>query len=118
MSIPSWPISLPQALEVSGYSEEAPNLTISSQPDIGPAKVRRRSTAGIRPVSGTITLTKEELETLKAFFMSDLLGGALRFAWREPLDADKSVEMRFVDPPSWTCSEGLFLVVLSLEILP
>lgn len=118
MSIPAWPSSLPQRLMKENYNEQSPSLTISSQPDGGPAKVRRRFTAGVRSVKGQIRLTEEQLRSFIDFRDNDLLGGALRFTWTDPLDATKAVEMRFVDPPSWTASSGFFIVQLSLEILP
>jgi hypothetical protein len=117
MTIPVWPSALPQNLQMNGYQEEAANLVITSQPDIGPAKIRRRSTAGVRPVKGNLTLTKTQLQTLLGFYNDDLLGGALRFSWEDPVH-ETSVEMRFVDPPGWTSRDGYFDVDLSLEILP
>lgn len=118
MTIPVWPSSLPQALQISGYSEEAASLTIASQPDTGPAKVRRRFTAGVRPVKGQITLTADQLQDFLDFFNTDLLGGSLRFQWAEPTDPLTSAEMRFVEPPSWSADSGFYQVMLSLEILP
>ncbi|QLH37711.1 MAG: hypothetical protein HWD60_00095 [Defluviicoccus sp.] len=41
-----WPSSLPQKPLVDGFSETAPNLVVRSPMDVGPAKVRRRATAG------------------------------------------------------------------------
>lgn len=118
MTIPIWPATLPQQLEVNAYSESVPNLTIASQMDAGPAKVRRRLTAGVRPVHGQITLTTAELRSLVAFYKDDLSGGALRFLWKDPIEPETDVEMRFVDPPSWVCTDGLYCVSVSLEIMP
>ena len=42
-----WPLDLPQKPLLQGFSETLPNLVTRSPMDIGPAKVRRRSTAGV-----------------------------------------------------------------------
>ena len=116
--MPTWPVTLPQTLLMDGYGEAAPNVLLRSQMEIGPAKVRRRSSAGIRPVKGYLILTLEELEIFKAFHHDDLEDGALRFTWVEPLDEETEVEMRFAEVPSWSSENGLYKVQMSLEILP
>lgn len=118
MIIPIWPTTLPQAFAAASYKESPANLLVSSQTDIGPAKIRRRSSSGPRPVSGSMTMTREQLISLRAFYTDDLVDGSLRFSWRDPLEADAPAEYRFVDPPEWSADAGLYTVTLSLEILP
>lgn len=119
MTIPSWPASLPSALLVRGYSESLPDVTLRTQMDAGPAKVRRRFTAGVRPVSGRQVMTAAQVAALRTFYETTLLGGSLRFSWREPRAGDATVEFRFTEPPQWSGMEpGLFDVSLSLEIMP
>jgi hypothetical protein len=119
MAIPSWPTTLPQELTLDGYSQSAADNIIKSSPDIGPAKVRRRSTAAVRPVSGTLILNETGLEDFKDFFKEDLLDGSIRFSWADPDDGSTAVEMRFTSPPAWTAlGGGLSRVSMELEILP
>ena len=88
MSIPAWDASLPQRLIIKSYAESPADVLVRTSMDFGPAKVRRRGTAGPRPVSGSIIVTAAQLATFKTFFNTTLSGGALRFRWRDPLVTD------------------------------
>lgn len=118
MSVPVWPITLPQQLFVNGYSQSFAETTIKSEMDAGPAKVRRRFSAGIEPVSGTMLITETQLGYLRTFFEDTLLGGSLRFSWTKPPAHITACEMRFTAPPSWTKVDGEYEIQLTLEILP
>jgi hypothetical protein len=118
MAVPDWHIDLPQELLVDGYGESPADITIESNMDIGPAKVRRRFTAGVRPVSGYILLTSAQLATFKTFYNDTILGGSLRFNWTEPPAHTTSCEMRFTDTPNWTKVGDYFKIAMNLEILP
>jgi len=118
MSVPAWDNSLPQIFFVSGYSQSFSNVTIKSDMDAGPAKIRRRFTAGVEPVSGTMIMTAAQLATFDTFYNSTLLGGSLRFSWTKPPAHSVACEMRFVENPSWTKVEDEYEVSLSLEVLP
>ena len=118
MSVPAWSATLPQELFVAGYGQSAPAVTIKSSMDAGPAKVRRRFTAGISPVSGTMIMTAAQLATFQTFYNTTLLGGALRFSWTTPPAHTVACEMRFTEAPSWTKVEAEYEVSLSLEVLP
>lgn len=119
MAIPAWDASLPQRLLVKSYSESPADVLLRTSMDFGPAKVRRRGTAGPRPVSGSIIVTAAELATFKTFFNTTLLGGSLRFSWVDPVDGTTTTEMRITKNPSWQALSGdLFEIALELEILP
>jgi len=118
MSVPVWPTTLPQQLFVTGYNQSFADTTIKSEMDAGPAKIRRRFTAGVEPVSGTMIMTETQLSTLATFYNTTLLGGSLRFSWTKPPAHTTACEMRFTAPPSWTKVEGEFEAQLSLEVLP
>jgi|ADurb_Leu_02_Slu_FD_contig_41_16848_length_484_multi_1_in_0_out_0_1 hypothetical protein len=119
MAIPSWPNALPQNLLSEGYNESLRDNVLRSTPDAGPAKVRRRATAGVKPVSGRQALTTTELQALITFYETDLLDGSLRFSWTSPIDGTTAVEMRFTSPPSWSAIEpGLWDVAIAVEVLP
>jgi hypothetical protein len=119
MTTIQWPSTLPDCLQLNGYSESIPDQTIRTNMEYGIAKVRRRSSNAVRPVSGSIVVTKEQLDTLKDFYINTLAGGVLRFAWVEPLDGTTVAEMRFTSPPSYSKeSPDIFKVNMELEILP
>lgn len=119
MSVPAWPAGLPQKLFVSGYSHGFANVAIKSDMDAGPPKVRRRFTAGVEPVSGTIIVTSSQLDTLDTFYNTTTLGGTLRFSWTVPPAHYAACEMRFTDVPRWTAIDPEnYEVSLALEILP
>lgn len=118
MSVPTWPITLPQDLLIAGYGESPGDNQLRSNMDVGPAKVRRRSTAAPRKVKGGVILTREQLVTFREFYDDILLSGTLRFSWHDPTKPESAVEMRFTEVPSWTAESGQFNLSLSLEILP
>ena len=119
MSIPAWEATLPQEVLVDGYSESMADNRLRTSMDVGPAKQRRRSAAGARPVTWSPKMTTAQLETFKTFYNSTLLNGTLRFSFTEPVDGATAIEMRFVDVPSWSAIEpGLYRVDMKLEILP
>ena len=119
MSVPDWPVTLTQTLLVDGFEGSSPDLLLRSSMDAGPAKVRRRATAGARPVTGKLLLTAAELSTFKTFYDETLLSGSLRFNWLDPDDGVTAVEMRFTERPSWVSLEpDEFEVSMNLEIMP
>lgn len=114
-----WPITIPQTLSVDGYGEAAPDTNIRSAMDAGPAKVRRRATCAVRPVTGKMVMTEAELGDFRDFYDDDLLGGSLRFNWVDPWDGTTAVEMRFTAPYTISAfGHEAFEVGMSLEILP
>jgi len=118
MPIPSWPSTIPQKLLISGYQQSASNVLLRTESDTGPAMVRRRMTAGVQKLSGSQILTFTELGYLRTFYNTTLIGGSLRFSWVDPI-TNSSVEMRFVEPISWSAVSGDKVnVSMSLEILP
>jgi hypothetical protein len=136
MSVPAWPSSIPQNLLLSNYSETWPDIVVRTQMDAGPAKVRRRFTADVRPVKGKLTLSGIELNALRTFYLSDCAGGAIAFSWTDPIgpggnfvgggggNSDNAlpaqpVTMRFVKQPVVTQTAlNTYDVTLDLEVLP
>ena len=118
MAIPAWHVDLPQELFIAGYGQSFPAVTIKSDMDAGPAKIRRRFTAGVEPVTGTMIMTAAQLVIFDTFFNDTILGGSLRFSWTKPPVHTVACEMRFTEVPSWTKVESDYEVSLSLEVLP
>ena len=116
--MPSWPSALPQTLLVEGFQEEFPNTVLRTEMDAGPQEQRRRFTAAVTPIAGSLDLTKAELATLRTFFLDDTKGGAVPFDWTHPV-TDQPAWVRFAAPPSIRAAapDG-YRVALNLEILP
>ena len=113
-----WPLSLPQVLSADGYEEVEPELRLRTNMDAGPAKVRRRFTAGVRPVKTQLRFSLNQKDDFKTFYNDTLAGGSLSFNWVLP-GTETAAEYRFVSPPSYTPLGGAnWIVNLDMEILP
>lgn len=119
MANPVWPLSLPSLPRDTGYGEQPPELSLRSPMDVGPAKVRRRQTAGVRPLQAQLILTEAQVETLDQFYVTGTESGALVFDWVNPR-TEAAAELRFVGPPRYTPLSGdvVWRADLTLEILP
>ena len=119
MANPVWPASLPQLVAVDGYGESPPDTALRSGMDTGPAKVRRRTTAGIRPLSVQQHLDAGQVEILDAFYVETLQGGALAFDWVHPRTQSLAT-LRFVRPPAYRPqgSDAAWRSIMQLEIVP
>ncbi len=119
MPIPSWPASLPQRPFADGFAETLPNLLVRSTTDIGPAKARRRTTAGVTRLKAAFQLSPAQLATCRSFFAADLQGGALSFSWTHP-GTGAIGAFRIVPPPTIEpVAAGIaWRVSLDLELLP
>lgn len=115
-----WPPSLPQR-PLSSYSESTGVMVIRTQPDLGPAKQRRRAS---RPdvLNVQFDLSTAQCETLRTF-IQDTLRGTTRFGFTHPRTL-QIVEVRVVPQGGgemYTTSYILpdyWQVSLQLEVLP
>ncbi len=119
MSTIDWPATLPDTLSLEGLSDRLPSGAIRTQMDGGPVKQRRRFTAAVEPITGSLVLTAAQTEILDAFWLTTTKMGTLSFNWTHPRKLT-AVEMRFVatSPPQYTPAGGLYSVTLELEVLP
>ena len=83
MTNPVWPASLPQFVD-RPHTEGMPDALLRTPMDAGPAKTRRRFTAGIKPVKAQMDLTAAQAATFETFFDVTLKAGALAFDWVLP----------------------------------
>lgn len=115
----TWPAGLPQTPDTQGQVEKPADLLLRTQMDAGPAKVRRRYTAGVRPFNCTFFMTKAQVATLETFYVTTLTGGADAFDWAHPRTG-VTESWRFVAPPEYRPrGAGLYYdVVCALEQLP
>ena len=98
--MPAWPSDLPQKPLVQGFSETAPQLAVRSPMDVGPAKVRRRATAGVTQLKCAFRLSAAQRASLLTFWQTTLQGGALAFAWTHPISG-AAISCRIVEPPAF-----------------
>jgi len=99
--MPSWPLTLPQAPMVNGFSKKLRVNFVSTQVAQGYQRRRRRFTGKIHDILVDLPpLTTEELETFETFYNSTLESGSLEFDWQDfSTDPREAVTYRFGDAP-------------------
>lgn len=103
---------------VNSFTETPPENVLRSSMDKGPAKVRRRTTANVRPISFKMALTGPQTQQLDDFYITETVSGADEFDFIHPR-TKQNVKARFVNPPQYNERGGkLWEVSVSLEILP
>jgi hypothetical protein len=113
----TWPASLPYPA-LNTLKETPPENTIRTQMEKGPAKLRRRTTANVRPLSFTLKLTPAQVTTLDDFFTTTTFSGAVEFTYTHPRTG-ASVTARFTEPPTYSEVGGaIYNAAVALEILP
>jgi len=119
MPNPVWPAGLPQDVLTDGFGEQLAEVVLRTQMDAGPAKMRRRFTAGVRVFNVATSLTRTEAATFETFFGTTLLGGALAFDWVHPRTL-ATVAFRFRKAPTLRPEPGakLWRAEMELEVLP
>jgi hypothetical protein len=121
MAVTPWPSNVPLAFLNNSYQESFASNLLRSDMDSGPAKVRRRTSAGVRPLEGQLLLSGAERAVIEAFFTNTLRSGALPFSATHPRTG-ASILLRFVEPPAYgdfpTATEAYYTVSLKLEVLP
>lgn len=118
MAIDPWPATLPQVIRLEGYSDSMGDGLIRSPTDSGPGKVRRRSSAVVRPLQCRMYMTEAQLLIMRTFITTTLMGGALPFSLPDPIDGT-TMWCRFREMPAWINVSGTkYDISLNLEILP
>lgn len=113
----AWPYQLPPPA-LNTFREALPDNRLRSNMDKGPAKVRRRSTANIAPMSFSLNLTDSQWAILKTFFNDTTFGGTEVFDFDHPKTGEP-LRCRFVEVPEASDREGVINIVpISLEVMP
>lgn len=119
--MPTWPSTLPQSPQISGYSEQPQSQVLRSQMDAGPAKSRRRFTAAATDVPVQYLLSQAQVATFQDWFENDLAGGALPFDW-PPGRTRAAVSAQIVGDPPYTLepmgSGQWWRLAMQLEVQP
>jgi hypothetical protein len=113
-----WPSTLPATPLVDGFRETTSNGRIFSQMDVGPAKVRRRTTAVTRYFYVEYIFTTTQKGYFDTFYETTTKFGTLAFDWTRP-DTNTEVEARFKPDETPTASpDGVDVrVSFALEIV-
>lgn len=116
----AWPGTLPQALLLSGAGKGVGDGLTEYQPDTGPSITRRRTTAVMRPLSGSMILTDAQIATFETFFYTTIMNGALPFTFPDPISgATLLVKFTKATPPGYSPQGGNnYLLSLALMVLP
>jgi len=112
-----WPATLYGHIIDGGFTETPPQNVLRTQMDAGPAKLRRRSTAAVRPMSLTLFLTKALVATFDTFYVSTIASGATEFNMYHPRTLVTGV-YRIVNQPMYTPMDEGYSVKVDLELLP
>lgn len=107
-----WPTTIKVTRE--NYSETTPDRVVRSSMDVGPQKLRRRSSLAVRNISLRLFLTTALVDTLDDFYLAN---DALVFNFTDPRTGDVK-RTRFVERPTYTSNETMWDVSVKLEYLP
>ncbi len=111
----SWPESLPYPN--SGWSMTPSDNILRSQPERGPAKTRRRSSAKAVSLSGSLLVTSSQLDTFISFAEETLLDCALPFSFPDYL-RDKDGMARISSYSVTQEGADEYIISIELEVLP
>lgn len=113
-----WPTELPQVPLLSGYGEKAANNSIRSKMDVGPAKSRRRISAGVRDHKMQYVVTSAQLAIFEEFYEDTLLSGSVSFEWEHPRTKVDGL-WRIKTVPEWEpLGAGNYHLSFEAELLP
>jgi len=112
-----WPAGLINVIPLrEGFEQTSPNNVIRQDMDVGPAKIRARSTSGYRQQKNMIIVTAAELAIFITFYEVTLSYGALDFTWDDPITGS-TFTYRFKEPPNWESFGIDYKVNMSMEYL-
>lgn len=123
----SWPSEFADIAQPPGLLDEPQDDLITSKPDAGPAKARRRFTASARYVDIPVIFTATQRQAFNTFWSNiwnQAAADAGCFTWTDPLD-DSTKTYRFRKRPRWrlatpadTNANVRWEATLELEVLP
>lgn len=112
-----FPSSLPKP-SPDGYQETMADNTIRSDMDVGPAKVRKRSTSATTKYRLNYELDNTDVNTLETFFHDTINDGVDTFDMDDPRSGSTET-FRIVGPPDINALTGTwYRVSINMEKLP
>lgn len=113
----AWPATLPQQFLRDGFEGTSADNIIASSVSTGPAKTRRRTTAAVRPLSGTMIMTSAQLATFRAFVSTTIAERSRPFTFPDPYGGSDLL-VRMVEPFKDAPNVLDWRVTITLEVLP
>ena len=111
-----WPVGVPESALISGYSEQVEDNVARFQPEVGPAKLRRRTSFSQTVYQFGLIMTTTEYDSLLTFYRTTLKDGTLSFKRKHPRTQVASKTFLFMKPPtSVPVSATLMSVSLALR---
>lgn len=116
----TWPSGLYGCILKDGFQETTPDNVIRSPMDVGPAKIRQRSTSDVRSITLTLFLDKDQLALLEDFYVITTKYGSLQFGMFRPRYRHDAIsgQYRFAGAPMYSNFDQGWRVAMKLEELP
>jgi hypothetical protein len=116
--VATWPATLPTETE-RDFTEKPPNLLARTEMDAGPARVRRRYSAGVTEFEVSYVFSPDQMTIWESFYQYDIADGALSFTYPHPRLWGNNITARLMEPPQYKhLGGGYFEVTLKVEKLP
>ena len=113
-----WPPNISEAFTSDAFVETPQEVTIRTDMDTGPPKVRRRFINPVRTYDCNIVLRDaSEYETLRDFYYITCKGGTDTILIPHPITGDE-LSFRFASPPVFSALGIAWRAAFKLELLP
>ena len=117
MTTAAWPSWITVGAQQIGYSEAPERNVAEFTPDVGPPKLRRRSSLRTDMIGFTLILLSADFEDLQEFYCGTLHDGVDYFTLTHPRNGTSGTWM-FAAEPKLTQVNGLFYFVqISLRLI-
>lgn len=112
----AWPSDIPQCPVLGMTEQRQPNIA-GFQPEVGPPKMRRRSSAVVTVTAVTYRMNVAQLASFNTFYTTTLADGSLPFTWKHPytgvvynwmFDSKQAPTFDRVTPSTFRVSFSLF----------
>ncbi len=117
----TWPAELQQTWNADDFNLKLGDVTVRSNTDTGPGKVRARVTARTDTVDCSILVPQSLYSTWETFYQTTTGNGVRPFGFTHPIK-NSPIVCRFIGPPSSTKGENqsgiVYRIIFSLQILP
>jgi hypothetical protein len=115
----TWPTSLPVEPIPDSISETPPKLSVRTEMDAGPAKVRRRFSSGVRLFEVAYMFSPAEMDIWELFYEETIFDGTMSFSYPHPRKWGTMINVRLTDTPQYKHKgAGYYDVVMKLEQIP